>query len=448
MAEKVKLTFCGGTEGVTGANFWLTEESTGNQYLVDCGLFQGDHNWEANNQKPWLYEPSQIKALFVTHGHLDHIGRIPLLVKSGFHGPIYSTPPTKEIAELALKDALGLDETKSYHEDDIKDAMALWQGVDYHQPFKLGAMTVELFDAGHILGSAMYKFHWNDGAIVFTGDLGNTPAPLLQPTDAVTDAKYLIMESVYGDRNHEDRGSRRAQLEDVIEETMKAGGALVIPAFSIERTQEILYEIERMMEESRIPLVPVFLDSPLAISITAVYAKYQSYFNQSVKDIIKTDNQIFKFPQLHLSLSSRDSKAIFEANPRKIIMAGSGMSTGGRILHHEKAYLPDAKNTLLLIGYQGVGTMGRLLSEGAKEVRIFGERVPVRARIVQISGYSAHLDSEGLMNFVRGTSDTVKEVFAVMGEPKASLFLVQRLRDYLGVDARAPKLGESVTLEV
>jgi metallo-beta-lactamase family protein len=454
---RLKITFAGGAGSVTGANF-LLETLTGQndvKVLIDCGLFQGDAENEKKNELAFPYDPVTIDALFVTHGHLDHIGRIPVLVKQGFTGPIYSTPPTKDIADLSFHDSLGImtkeqrdqdGEKLSFDSADLKAALRQWQTVPYHEPITIGPLTIVFRDAGHILGSAMVELMLDGRKIVFTGDLGNSPTPLLPDTERVTDADYLVMESVYGDRNHEDRGDRRDNLEDVIEETMRAGGTLVIPAFSIERTQEILYEVEQMMENSRIPLVPVFIDSPLAIAITKLYKKYSDYLNEKVRHEITGGDVLFGFPQLKLTTSTEESKAILKSAPRKIIIAGSGMSTGGRVIHHEKAYLPDAKSTLLLIGYQSVGTLGRIIQDGAKFVKILGSEVPIRARVVNIRGYSSHKDSDGLLDFVAASARTLKLVLVAMGEPKASLFLVQRIRDYFGLNARAPEAGEEVIL--
>ncbi len=451
---KAVLGFLGGVESVTGSNFLFTPDGE-KSILIDCGMFQGTKVAEDENHKPFSFAPESISTLLVTHAHIDHIGRIPKLVKDGFRGKIYSTPPTKDLAEFMLSDSIGVLSKEArrdgvpliYDEGDVSQAMRLWEAVPYHEPITIGSLSIVFRDAGHILGSAMVEITLGGKKIIFTGDLGNSPAPLLPDTERVSDADYLVMESVYGDRVHEGRDERRDKLEDVIEETMLSGGTLMIPAFSLERTQEILFEIENMVEHSRIPLVPVFLDSPLAIKVTAVYKKYSNYFNTKAREIIRNGDGIFQFPQLIMTDTTAESKRIYEASEKKIIIAGSGMSNGGRILHHEKRYLPDPKSTLLLIGYQAPGSLGRVLQDGARFVTIMGEHIPVRARMVNISGYSAHKDSEGLLDFVAQTADTVKKVFVVMGEPKASLTLVQRIRDYLGVDAVAPKVGEQVELE-
>ncbi|KKS77345.1 MAG: RNA-metabolising metallo-beta-lactamase [Parcubacteria group bacterium GW2011_GWC1_43_11b] len=454
--KKLNIYFYGGAGKVTGANFMLEDLESDKRFLVDCGLIQGTRASERENYDPFTYDPSKIEALFITHAHLDHIGRIPKLVHDGFTGTIYSTPPTKEISQVSLLDSMNVlahDATEQnlptlYDEADVNRAMSQWQTVEYHQPIKIGETTIVLRDTGHILGSAMIEFMINGKKIVFTGDLGNSPAPLLRDTEEVTDATFMVMESVYGDRNHEDRDLRRHNLEDIIEETMRRGGTLMIPAFSVERTQELLFEIENMMENSRIPLVPVFLDSPLAIAVTSVYKKYSNYFNKEATHIRLAGDGIFKFPQLHLTPTAEQSKAILHSPARKIIIAGSGMSNGGRIIHHEKNYLPDAKSNLLLAGYQEVGSLGRQLQEGARLVKIHGEEIPVRAKVVSIQGYSAHKDSDHLLKFVESSADHLKKVFVCMGEPRASLFLTQRIRDYLGVDAMVPSAGQKVEIEV
>ena len=278
--------------------------------------------------------------------------------------------------------------------------------------------------------------------------MGNSPSPLLPDTEKVTDVDYLIVESVYGDRNHESRPDRRRFLEKTIEDNYKRKGTLVIPTFSLERSQELLFELNTLVENNRIPMMPIFFDSPLAIRLSEIFKHNKSYLNEMAqKTMSDSDLFLFDFPGLHNTLKAEESKMILDVPNPKIVIAGSGMSTGGRVVHHEKNYLPNPNNTLLLTGYQSVGTPGRLIREGLKKIRITGEDVDVRAHIVTISGYSGHKDSDGLLSFVEDMQDTVKKVFVVMGEPKSSMFLVQKLRDNLGIEAYAPEQGSSVVLD-
>ncbi len=256
------------------------------------------------------------------------------------------------------------------------------------------------------------------------------------------------MESCYGDRNHEKREERKKKLEEVIKENYNKKGTLIIPTFSLERTQELLYEINSLVENNIIPRMPIFLDSPLSIKLTDVYLKYDKYFNDTAKKIIASGDRLFEFPGLKETPETEDSKRILEVPSPKIVIAGSGMSNGGRILHHEKNYLPDKNNTILLTGYQSTGTLGRAIFDGVKKVRIMGEDVPVRANVALISGYSGHKDSDHLLDFVSNTAKTLKKVFVAMGEPKSSMFLSQKIKDNLGVNAIAPMAGESFIIKL
>src|SRR3989344_2331044 len=351
MEKEVKIKFCGGAGTVTGANFLL--EADGKKILVDCGLTQGikladDINWD-----PFPYNPKEIDILFITHAHVDHLGRVPKLIYEGFRGKIYSTPPTRALAKPMLEDASGilskntdlsLDEI--YAEESLQLAFSLWEGFEYHQKIKITEnMEVSFLDAGHILGSAMVLFVYNDKKILFTGDLGNSPSPLLPDTEKVTDIDYLIMESVYGDRNHESRSDRRRFLEATIEDNYKRKGTLIIPTFSLERSQELLFELNALVENHRIPVMPIFLDSPLAIRLTDIFKQFGNYFNENAQKAMSHDKYLFDFPGLHSTLKSEDSKMILAVPNPKIVIAGSGMSTGGRVVHHERHYLPDPNNT-------------------------------------------------------------------------------------------------------
>lgn len=452
MAGIATITFAGGTGSVTGANFLL--EIDGKKILIDCGLTQGTKLADDINWEEFPYNPKEIDFLFVTHAHIDHLGRIPKLISEGFRGKIYSTAPTRALAMPMLEDTagilskntdLGLD--KIYREENLKLALSLWQGFKYHEKISITPnLEVILFNAGHILGSAMVEFIFNGKKILFTGDLGNSPSPILPDTEKMSDVDYLIMESVYGDRNHESRERRREFLEAAIEDNYKRKGALIIPTFSLERSQELLFELNDLVENNRIPVMPIFFDSPLAIRLTEVFKEHKEYFNENAQKAMVHDKYLFDFPGLHSTLQSEESKMIATVPNPKVIIAGSGMSSGGRIVHHERHYLPDPNNTILLTGYQSVGTPGRMIQEGMKSVRISGEYVNVRAHVVNISGYSGHKDSDGLINFVEDMQENVKKIFVVMGEPKSAMFLVQKIRDNLGLEAFAPERGDVIRL--
>jgi metallo-beta-lactamase family protein len=452
--QESKIVFYGGAGSVTGSNFLLDTGSE--KILIDCGLNQGTKQAESINTAEFAYNPAEIDYLVVTHAHLDHIGRIPKLVKAGFKGVIYSTEGTRVLTAPLLHDELALMAHERhgrapaipplYSEEDITETFKLWKGLQYHEPLQLGSVTMELFNSGHILGSAIAKFSRGGKSVAFTGDMGGGNSPLLPLCEEPEGVDYLVMESVYGDRTRTD-SDRRERLENVIEEAYKRGGTLLIPAFSTERTQDLIYEIRTLMTEHKIPSMQVFLDSPLAEKITAAYTAHPEYFAPALRDRVEKGEKIFSFPQLHFVANVNESHSLTATENPKIILAGSGMAQGGRVLAHEEFMLPDPKTTLLVVGYQAAGTIGRRLVEGASEIELYGKKVPVKARIEQIYGYSAHMDAEQLVEFVNKIQNSLKKVFVVMGEPAASSTLVQRLRDYLGVNATAPEAGESASIE-
>ncbi len=447
------LRCCSGVGNATGANFLLKTPKL--SILVDCGLIQGSREAMAENRVDFSYDPSQIDYLLVTHAHMDHIGRIPKLVRDGFKGVIYSTLETKEIAGLMLDDAQALIAREArqanlepmYEKEDVARALGLGRTVNYHETLALSP-EVSLYwkDAGHILGSAIIEVTLPTTKIAFTGDLGNSPTPLLRDTEFVTDAEYMVIESVYGDRNHEPKETRSARLRQILIDTLGKGGTVVIPAFSIERTQIMLYEINNLIESNVLPRVPVFLDSPLAIKVTDVYRAHIEEFNKNTQAVIKGGDDIFNFPGLKIVNDHQESQALDHLKGPKIILAGSGMSVGGRVLHHEIAYLDDPNSTILLVGYQVSGSIGRQIEEKRSTVNINGVKVKVRARIEKISGYSSHKDSDNLVDFVSHTMPKLKQIFVAMGENTSSAFLAQRLRSEVGANAIVPERDREYSL--
>jgi len=453
----MKLTFCGGAGTVSGSCYLIETKKT--KFLVDCGMFQGE-GFTEKNREPFLFDPKEVKYVFLTHAHLDHTGLVPKLVKEGFKGEIISTPPTKDFYPIMLFDAQNVfsqamedSDSLLYSKKDIEKSLSLFREVEYGQKISLDEeISFILRDAGHILGSSIIEMWIKDGGeekkIVFSGDLGNSPVPLLRPVEVVDGADYVLIESTYGDSIHEDSKKRKYFLEDIIEETVSRGGVLMIPSFALERTQELLYELNDLFMHGRIPKVPVFIDSPMAIEMIDIYKKHSKYFNRETMYLIKSGDDIFHFPNLTLCETKEQSKEINDVPAPKIIIAGSGMSQGGRILFHEMRYLPDPNSTLLLVCYQVKGTTGRKLQEGAEEVEIMNEKVNVFAQIKVIKGYSAHADQEGLVRWLKRIKRErpIKKVFAVQGEKEPADALVLKIRDTLAIDASVPNIGDKVEL--
>ncbi len=449
----MRVSFFGAAGEVTGSCFLL--ETNKSRVLVDCGMFQGERFSDDANRRSCPFDPARVDAVLATHAHLDHTGRIPKLVNDGFRGTIYTTPPTAELAKIIWEDAIEImqyDEEKLshpmlFHADDLARAAEHFHTVQYGNKTEVApGMVATWHDAGHILGSGFIEIEADGEIIVFSGDLGNRAVPLLRPLEPLPRADVVVMETTYAGHTHEDTKTRLVRLRAAIVRTIGSRGVLLIPAFAIERIQEILYELNGLVEGGRIPRVSMYLDSPLAIRATEIFQKYLNYFNATSMRQIASGDDLFDFPGLIKTSSRDDSRTINDAPRPKVIIAGAGMMTGGRILHHLRRYLPDRTTTLLVVGYQAERTLGRALLNGAERVTIYGDSVQVRAQVEKIGGYSAHADRAGLLQWMVAATVKPKQIFLVHGEPRDQESFAKSLADATGARVILPTLGESFNL--
>lgn len=467
---QMRLTFLGAAGNVTGSRYLV--EGEGFRILVDCGLCQErqckDRNWE-----PFDVPPASIDAVLLTHAHVDHSGLLPRLVREGFSGRILATAATAEIAAIALLDSAKLQEEdaafkKRRHEREgrkgphpeiplytVADAQAtlpLFLTVKYEEKVRVAENVEATFcDAGHILGASIIKVkvtrNGQSRTILFSGDIGQQDKPILEDPTMVDAADYVVMESTYGDRVHENYEDIPEKLAEVINSTHDAGGNIVVPAFAIERTQELLYHLNELLIADRIPHILVFLDSPMAVKVTQVFREHPELYDLETEARVRQGRSPFDFPGLVMIQSVDESKAINHVRGTSMIIAGSGMCSGGRVKHHLVANIGRPESTILFVGYQAVGTLGRQIIDGAGEVRILGEMRPVRARIAQIGGFSAHADREGLLAWVRALKKPPRKVFVTHGEEGAAESFADLLREKTGWDALVPTYKQSAILD-
>jgi len=448
----MKLSFHGAARGVTGSCHRLQVQDTSgknHQILFDCGMFQGEQMCGSGNSEDFGFDAKAIDAVFISHPHADHTGRLPKLIKEGFRGSIYMIEPCRGLAKLVLEDAHHImqEDAKKcgssvlYELEDLERAFEQVKTVGYHQQVEVAPGIVAMFhEAGHVLGSAFISVDGEGKRVVFSGDIGNDDVPILPQTEAISHADVVICESTYGHRKHEGIETRKKLLKEAIEEVIHNRGVLMIPAFSIERTQELLYEIDRLLLGELKTKLPIFLDSPMAIKATALYRQYKQYLKFDAPILSEPDRDFFSFPNLHETLSVEESKHINDSPAPKIVIAGSGMMSGGRIMHHLIRYLPDSKNHLLIIGYQARGTIGRQLYEGAKMVHIYGEEVLVRAKISAIGAFSAHGDTDKLTRWLQPEDGKIPEkIFLVHGDPESKEVFATHVRHTLGTEVIIPE---------
>ena len=473
----MKVTFLGATKTVTGSNFLV--EGAGKKILVDCGMYQGSAADEYENEAPFLFNVDEIDFMLLTHAHIDHSGRIPKLYNEGYRKDVIATKATCDLCSIMLPDSGHIQEMEAewknrkrerkgedpvppiYTAEDAAKSLEIFKPVQYNEIVDIDENIKARFnDAGHMLGSSIIEVWITENGetkkIVFTGDLGNNDIPLLSPPTMISDADYLVMESTYENRLHMRNDDKAEIFLNVVYETLEKGGTVVIPSFAVGRTQEILFELNKIKEKKhdeefykkykKLMSIPVYVDSPLAISATEVFKENMNLFNEETQAIINEGDNPLDFPGLKFTRTAEESKALNASEESSIIISASGMCEVGRIKHHLKHHLWEPNSTILFVGYQAPGTLGRKLVDGEKKVKIFGEEIAVNARIEYIEGYSGHADQEWLMNFVYSFTTPPKHIFLVHGEPEGQVVLKQKLEENTNIPITIPDYGETYQL--
>ncbi len=464
------LKFLGAAQNVTGSRHLL--EANGTKILVDCGLYQ-ERQFLERNWEPFTCPPESLDAVLLTHAHLDHCGLLPKLVKEGFKGGIYCTDATAEIAQIILLDSAHLQEEDAeykrkrhkregresprpveplYTTADAEACFPQFSSVKYKQPIALGSGIEATFcDAGHVLGSSIIKVKVSkdgqDRTVIFSGDIGRPDRPIVHDPSIVEQADYVLVESTYGDRVHEGPEDIKKMIAEVINSTKQADGNIIVPSFALERSQELLYYINELLLEKAIQPLPVFLDSPMASRITKVFQKHRELYDEEMTEFMRRNKSPFEFSGLKMAGTSDESKAINHIRGTIMVIAGSGMCTGGRIKHHLVNNITRPENTIMFVGYQAVGTLGRRIVNGEKEVRILGQDYPVIARIARINGFSAHADKEELFEWLSGLKKPPRKLFVVHGEAESANKFGDYIREKTGWEVVVPAYQDEVVLD-
>jgi len=466
----IKLQFLGAAQNVTGSRHLL--EANGTKILVDCGLYQ-ERQFRARNWEPFTCPPESLDAVLLTHAHLDHCGLLPKLVKEGFKGRIYCTAATAEIAQIILLDSAHIQEEDAefkrkrhkregresprpveplYTTADAEACFPQFSTVKYKKTIEIGAGVEATFcDAGHVLGSSIIRVkvsqNGQDRTVIFSGDIGRPDRPIVQDPSIVEQADYVLVESTYGDRLHEGPEDTKKLIAEVINSTRQAGGNIIVPSFALERSQELLYFINELLLQKAIQPLPVFLDSPMASRITRVFQKHRELYDEEMTEFVRRNRSPFEFSGLKMAGTSDESKAINHIRGTIMVIAGSGMCTGGRIKHHLVNNITKPENTIMFVGYQAVGTLGRRIVNGEKEVRILGQEYPVNARIARINGFSAHADKEELFEWLSGLKKPPRKLFVVHGETENANKFGDYVREKTGWDVTVPAYQDEVVLD-